>query len=437
MRKRGLLIGCENYEIDSISNVTSATNDLNLVDSSLAAIRFKNEILKDAKVSDITDKINDFINTCTPDSINLIYFSGHGYQSNGENYIIGTDFEFNKHKEYNLKDIFINQKEDSILIVIIDACRDEKFRHFGNYTETLSPGFNGYLIYSTLFNDVSFYQEEGYSHFTYNWCKILTKENMEIDTIFREVKFEMFSKNLKQSPIVINNLLNESIIINRKINLEEIDNEIYQYVEEFHSDPGSPCREPDYHGFVNAIEYFDSKMDLLEIEYRYQKVAYKSIPDNFLSESEHKYNTFINIKQRKDLFSNKKGVWYYDGVEVFIDEPIEAPSSFRRLSPENGKEINVEIYYYENESVKKVITTLPPGFRVHLKTNKEDKFITINDDILLSYSPSYIEITSPTVNVMGDYIKKIVGLKGRNLIGEWVKFDEIWGNQLDFYYKRS
>ena len=77
-------------------------------------------------------KITEFADTAPCDSLNVVYFSGHGGHSKGENYLYPVDFGNSldarmsiEDSAFNLKRIQPLFKRKVKLLIIVDACRDK------------------------------------------------------------------------------------------------------------------------------------------------------------------------------------------------------------------------------------------------------------------------------------------------------------------------
>jgi uncharacterized caspase-like protein len=129
-RKLALVIGNGNYSRPS-NRLTHSINNAIDVSDLLNRINFNVTTYTDAN-TEMKEMIVDFAKTIKPDDLILFYFSGHGYQVQGKNYLIPVDDDEIKTKR-NIEDIAINvertierlvEKNPSyVTIFILDCCR--------------------------------------------------------------------------------------------------------------------------------------------------------------------------------------------------------------------------------------------------------------------------------------------------------------------------
>lgn len=89
--KRAILFGMSNYfSSKSIStDILSCTvNDVSILSKKLKQLQFDTSTFIDLKLKELKEKIIMFARAALCDSLNIIYFSGHG----GQNYFYSVDF---------------------------------------------------------------------------------------------------------------------------------------------------------------------------------------------------------------------------------------------------------------------------------------------------------------------------------------------------------
>lgn len=131
-----LLIGNSNYQEGKLKNPRHDASDLG---KKLRALGFETTILLDSSRTEMESAIGGLHRKLRRDSgnIGLFYFSGHGLQTNGENYLIPIGAMPSIHSISQVKDRTIsaqyilgalNDAENAMNIVILDACRTNPFR---------------------------------------------------------------------------------------------------------------------------------------------------------------------------------------------------------------------------------------------------------------------------------------------------------------------
>jgi hypothetical protein len=168
-------------------------------------------------------------------------------------------------------------------------------------------------------------------------------------------------------------------------------------------------------------------------------------------------NRFSNIRISVD----DAKVASFRGEFALLGEALPIPESMLIPPPETGKELTVAFSCYveqiDNAHVTiKGETSLPADTLLLITLScKEHAYImqsktSVQSDGSLSSEPfsnkknqisglmagKYIvEITVPIVNVQPDSVKLIMGRKGRNLVGEYVKQDSITGKTVNYSFE--
>lgn len=439
IKKRALLIGNLTY-IPPITKVTSAVNDVKAIRYKLNQLDFDGCEYFDCTKTDILEKTKTFIDEAPCDSINIVYFSGHGFQLNGENYIVPVDFS-NTRNACSLDEILsLTGGKEASFIFIIDACRDDISKGTSrNYTDMkIYP--NVYIAHATQFNETASYQDNGYSFFTRTICDVILTPNITIDELFQQVRNDLYNNYGSQLSSTINGLLlKKKVVLNPIIQTDNLDVKIYNFIEKY----GQRYNE-EFGYFAGEIELTidaSQKFDisLLDVMYKYQKISSKIYKQELLEESVMKRIMFKYLLSSGLKAENYS--WSYKGRMIRLGEIPPPPPSMQKLKPVPGREIDVLINIVVLNDGILVNTNLPNGFILHAKVDDDLAFFSstvvegkcffqLNAEH--SNKESKVTITSPTVNVMSEVAKEKVGLKGRNLVGEFVTYDEIWGNTIYF-----
>ena len=118
-----LIIGNASYQTAPLRN---PINDVNSIERSLNLLNFNVTKLTDVDYKRFKSSLNQFAKRISPRTTVLFYFSGHGLQYNGENYLapietINTNYE----KLIRLNDILkiMDRASNGIKLVFLDACR--------------------------------------------------------------------------------------------------------------------------------------------------------------------------------------------------------------------------------------------------------------------------------------------------------------------------
>lgn len=131
-------------------------------------------------------------------STGLVFYSGHGMQVKGVNYLIPT--ESNPQLEADLDDQtlkmeylmgVVEQAGNPLNIFVLDACRNNPFRSF---TRTVDPGLNqvnapkgSYVVYATAPGSVASDGTGRNGLFTSKLLKYINTPNLELEKVFKYV----------------------------------------------------------------------------------------------------------------------------------------------------------------------------------------------------------------------------------------------------------
>ena len=137
-----ILIGIAEY---GTSPLDTPLNDVALISNKLKSLGWNVTILNNPSARGLKSDVEKFAKTLKSDNskATLLYFSGHGFQYSGENYMVPSDIDDYASLTENSLSIseinyfFRNIKTPKILI--IDACR---YAQFGANTLAVSTGLN-------------------------------------------------------------------------------------------------------------------------------------------------------------------------------------------------------------------------------------------------------------------------------------------------------
>jgi uncharacterized caspase-like protein len=136
----------------------------------------------------------------------LFYYSGHGMQVKGFNYLIPTQAVMNIEQEieYEALDVgfvlaYMESARSDVNIVILDACRNNPFaRAFRDTKQGLSSMVapTGTLIaYSTSPGSVASDGEEEYGLYTKALLRHMTAPGMKVEDVFKNVRAEVLERS--------------------------------------------------------------------------------------------------------------------------------------------------------------------------------------------------------------------------------------------------
>jgi uncharacterized caspase-like protein len=207
--KQALSIGINAY-VPSRLVLRPCLNDANDVSTALRLIGFRVQPALDTSLDSMKSNIRHFTNSIQPGAIVVFYFSGHGVQSNGDNYLIPTNAT--GISADNIKSTAIDvqkvieqmyEKKPRVVICILDCCRTdppkEPLDGFNRYDIALAgtrPGFapmrpppSTILAYACAANDAASARSKNgrNSLYTYRLLQYIRTPNVDIETILKQV----------------------------------------------------------------------------------------------------------------------------------------------------------------------------------------------------------------------------------------------------------
>lgn len=202
MKTYALVIGNNEYEfVDKLSN---AVSDAEAIAEVFDKLQYEVELKTDIKSNEISDLLDDFKQETKDYDATIFYFAGHGFEIEGENYLVATDCQVspsNSKHYYSRHCIGLNEIMDilknysnKVNIVIIDACR-KSFKRSANIGFSPIHAPKGTLLaFSTSPNEgASDSGYEGHSIYTGSLLKYLGRENLFVEDLFKKVRKTVYN----------------------------------------------------------------------------------------------------------------------------------------------------------------------------------------------------------------------------------------------------
>ena len=175
----------------------------------LEAAGFDVMLIENADYRRMHRAIVDFGDKLNVGAVGLFYYSGHGIQFDGANYMVPVDAELSK-KAYakseavNLNDVLdrMGAAGNGLNIVVLDACRNNPFPAFAKAASrglavTQAPG-GTYIAYATAPNDVATDGDGRNSPFTVALAQTLALPGLELDKLFKAVRTKVYNATGKR-----------------------------------------------------------------------------------------------------------------------------------------------------------------------------------------------------------------------------------------------
>lgn len=135
-KRVALVIGNSAYS-GAIHPLTNPVNDANDIAAALGKLGFDVALVTNADLPTMDLAVRKFLNRLEKDSEGLFYFSGHGVQAEGSNYLVPLNAEITnaaelKARAYDLGIVLDGMEEhhNRLNLVFLDACRNNPFKGF-------------------------------------------------------------------------------------------------------------------------------------------------------------------------------------------------------------------------------------------------------------------------------------------------------------------
>jgi hypothetical protein len=199
-RRHALVIGNDRYPSAPLQN---AANDARSMDLALSDLGFETLLVENAKFGDLERAVKRFAARVRPNDIALVFYAGHGFQIDGENYIVPVDFssddrESAKYSSYSANKLLdtLSGRNPKLLLVILDACRNNPFaltRNMGGGLASMGAAGKGtFIALATAPGATASDNPNGENGlFTTALLKYMKTKGMALTETFDEVKREV------------------------------------------------------------------------------------------------------------------------------------------------------------------------------------------------------------------------------------------------------
>lgn len=449
MQKKAFLFSAGEYleTTLSIKDLSGVKYDVIAIEKRLTQIGFSVQKKENLRKNEYIPTLQAGVEKSPNDAVHIVYFSGHGGHYNGKNYIFSSDFgaRFDISKNIddaaiNIEDIISVFKNKGRLILILDACRSDVGLSRGYFSEMTSSE-NVYIAYGTMFQSTSTGIKDSLSWFTESICDEILTPNIDVDALFTRVRNNIFTKHYVQIPPSVNSLLN-SVVLHSELSYDDIDKQVYDFIQKYGDEYDDKYGY--FHGddliFIDAAQYFD--IGLLDAIWMFRKVDNKIFRDKGvkipeLSEAEQKLVSFLGFTKSKTFFTcDENHTWYYNGRQIRMGEIPPLPPSMQKKLPDVGKELFVEFDVSQENGKIIIQTNLPDTSEIFIWNNTKkaaQKMVVTNGKITIDNANDISKVVIDSGVFTPDVaVQQIIGDKCRNLVGEFVKYHPIHGNQIKY-----
>ncbi|MCP4644330.1 MAG: hypothetical protein GY851_28060 [bacterium] len=216
-RRVALVVGNNAYPRRPLRN---ARADAEAMTERLRALDFDVRPVYDATLPELEQEIDGFVGRLRDADVALFFYSGHGFEIDGSNYLVPVDFvlgdradaRYTTYDASRLRDRMENSGA-ALRILILDACRDNPFAGPG---KSLTPGlaamYGGggtYVVFATSPGKIADDNWGGRNGlFTKHLLEVMASPTLELDELFEEVQARVFKESDgKQLPWIHENVV--------------------------------------------------------------------------------------------------------------------------------------------------------------------------------------------------------------------------------------
>jgi uncharacterized caspase-like protein len=225
-KKTALVIGNGAYKNGPLKN---AVNDALDMAATLSSKGFTVILKQNASRTDMRDAIREFAKEIDQGGVGLFYYSGHGMQVDGVNYLVPVDANIEMKAEVAEECIsaatvlrVMEYSNNRINVIILDACRNSPFRSFSRSDEKgitkMDPpkgAKQGAIIaFATAPGDVASDGDGRNGFYTSKLLKYINTPGLTLEEVFKKVRIEVSGEsNGRQIPWENNSLTGDFFFI--------------------------------------------------------------------------------------------------------------------------------------------------------------------------------------------------------------------------------
>lgn len=211
-----LVIGNAAYQNET--PLVNTLNDARDMATRLTALGFKVSSVENADRRQLTQDVNQFLRQVQgTDAVALVYYSGHGLQVGGQNYLLPVDAHVIDELDVPTEGLPVNQLlagldergDNAVNLIILDACRNNPFKEargtksIGDrgLARVMAPG-GTLILYATKPGDTASDNPGGRNGlFTQHLLAAISEQGKQVEDAFKEAAQNVYlASNRTQDP---------------------------------------------------------------------------------------------------------------------------------------------------------------------------------------------------------------------------------------------
>lgn len=202
-KRIALIIGNADYQ--NVEKLVNPSNDSKGISDALRAQGFDIFPASNTTRAEFDRIFEDFKAQAKTADVSLVYFSGHGFQLNGTNYLVPVDAHLNDRSKIVEETISLDkiitdlQSPDRQTLIFLDACRNNPLPGGGSVNAGLAQvtgGANVFVAFATQPGNISYDGASSYSPFTKALLDHINTPGQDISNLMIKVRIDVEANTL-------------------------------------------------------------------------------------------------------------------------------------------------------------------------------------------------------------------------------------------------
>jgi uncharacterized caspase-like protein len=216
-QRKALVLGNKAYLKDRLSNTLNDATDMA---AALRGYGFTVDLATDVSKAEMQNQTAKFVQKLAPGDVAWFYYSGHGFQLDGENYLVPVDFSAAGPAEARSKAVAFSHIKSSLekspaqlSIMVLDACRNNPFSRetFGlNGMALLEAGMGAYIAFAAAPGQTATENAKERNGLYTGYLLQALRQPLSISDLFRRVRQDVYrASERKQLPYIHDQVIAE------------------------------------------------------------------------------------------------------------------------------------------------------------------------------------------------------------------------------------
>jgi hypothetical protein len=196
-----LVIGNANYV--KLGRLNNPSRDARLIAEKLRQLGFEVTETADRDLKGMSGDVDDFagrIKERGPETVSLLYYAGHGLESDSINYLVPVNADIKRRSDVATRSLSVKRIAERLSaagnqlnILIIDACRDNPFPETAAPAVTLGlvpmgAVYGVFIASSTGSGKIAFDGDDGHSPYTKALAEAIAMPGEKLEDVFKSVR---------------------------------------------------------------------------------------------------------------------------------------------------------------------------------------------------------------------------------------------------------